>query len=225
MTDSLVPNPIIISPGGEIIVQGIQIPAGTSGTPPVTDRIQWISQADGSVVAELYGFTTGSGATLNNALSVKSEAATGQAESTLEAIAGTEEADITVQAVNATAAQVIAHAGAKTYFIGDTSGVSSFPQLRTAQARVVSSGTIDPTGAIIDGTGDFTVTHPGTGNWTITWAAAFPSLNGPNIVVCSYDVRGLFWRAIPTSDTTANIEAINSVPTGVDSGFSFIAIG
>jgi hypothetical protein len=44
---------------GHIQASGIDLPAGTSATPPDDSRVRWIRQADGVVVAQLYGYSSG----------------------------------------------------------------------------------------------------------------------------------------------------------------------
>lgn len=219
MSDTGYPSVVGIDAEGNIVVQGIDLIAVTAGTPSNQDRIRWIRQSDGAVAAEIVGSDVAGISVLD--LIAHLNAGDTESRLLLQATQGKIflDGDVAIYAtslIGLTPTRVT---------VFDNAGESSFAQLRTPQARILSSGTVSAAGGILVGTGDFSVTHTGTGNYSITWGTAFPSLNGPNIIVCSYDVRGLFWRAIPVSDTVANIEATNSVPAGVDSGFSFIAIG
>lgn len=55
MADSIQPNPFTIDPAGNVQVVGLDLPAGTSQTPPAQSRVRWIRQSDGAVLAEQLG--------------------------------------------------------------------------------------------------------------------------------------------------------------------------
>lgn len=92
---------------------------------------------------------------------------------------------------------------------------------------MILRGTVSSTGTIQQG-GGFSVSHPGTGSYTLTWSTAFsgtPTMvvssdnnSQPNVLV-QYDSSGM-------STTGGKVQAHN--PTGgsaLDCSFSFIAIG
>ncbi len=67
MTDTLQPNVLAVNPDGSIganltahlMAQGVDLQAGTTNTPPADDRVRWISQQDGSVVADITAYDDG----------------------------------------------------------------------------------------------------------------------------------------------------------------------
>lgn len=76
MADRLSPTFIKVGPNGEItyefeghvVATGVDLPADTTGAPIDDNRIRWIREADGVVVAEQYAVDTpaGSGLTIRN---------------------------------------------------------------------------------------------------------------------------------------------------------------
>src|SRR5947209_231784 len=61
-----VPNYLVVNPDGTIganftghvHAQGLDLDAGTSSTPPDTDRVRWVRTSDGAAVAYLAGYST-----------------------------------------------------------------------------------------------------------------------------------------------------------------------
>ena len=221
MPDIGYPITVEVDAQGNIIPQGIDLQAGTNNTPPNQDRIRWLSQADGSVVAQELAYETGSGPTLSRTFAEETTSPTGTAESILQAVAGSLLSQLLLESIAATSAQIIIQADATTYLLGDNVGRSNFLQLaHGAQKMLVCRGVVDPTGAILSGEG-FTVVHTATGVYTITFARAFATVPAVAVTPLSQVVIAL------CASTTGGcvIETFTPAVAPDDSDFSFIAIG
>ena len=98
-------------------------------------------------------------------------------------------------------------------------GGASFAASAPENLRIVR-GTVSSTGAIIKGSG-FTVTHPGTGTYTITFTTPFSDV--PTITATAVDIVVRAGAVISAS--SVNIGTANFGGASADDAFHFIAIG
>lgn len=56
--EALIPNSYTIDAAGNVVVVGIDLPAGITSTPPNRSRIRWLRQSDGAVAADLTAYST-----------------------------------------------------------------------------------------------------------------------------------------------------------------------
>jgi len=225
MPDIGYPSTVQVDQEGNIIPQGIDLNAGINSTPPNQDRIRWLSQVDGSVVAELYGYSTGAGPTLDNILTVKSEAATGTAQTALQALAGALLAEFDLTSVAGTSAQGMLRVDAKNFLVGDNTGRSQFVQLSAgAQDMLVCRGLVNGQGGatIVSGEG-FTVSRTGTGAYTVTFAHNFPTV--PAVALTTQGGFNYILGANSIAVGSFSLFSVDVGDTAQDCNFSFIAIG
>lgn len=87
-----------------------------------------------------------------------------------------------------------------------------------------SWGLISSTGTIFAGSGDYTVAHPGTGSYTITWT---PAKAGGSYAVLVNPASAAAVNAQPVTIAAATVAIVAYAPAtsaAVDTAWSFIAI-
>lgn len=101
---------------------------------------------------------------------------------------------------------------AKNVLVSNTNASASLAIIR---------GSVTSGGSITTGEG-FTVSHPGTGSYTITFSTAFAA--APVVLVTQGNPTGFAQPASPTT-TTVDINTYNAATSLTNSPFTFIAIG
>ncbi len=158
---------------GLINALGLILPAGSGAAPPTTNRIIWQRASDGAAIADLFGYSSGGIEELD--VNSYSGHLGDIAVSRLVAkdfqgnrgYIGINKGDST----NRNDQAYILFEGtnpSQSVIIFDRTGASDFLQSRSAQSGKISYGTVDPSGNITSGTGDFAITHPSAGHYTLT---------------------------------------------------------
>ncbi len=168
-SEALVPNYLTVdqagrvgaSFAGHVHAQGLDLDAGASSTPPDQDRVRWIRQSDGAVVAQEFGYTNPGSATLE--LGGRPAVATDRAYSRLNAYAsdGTSvgaQIYASYQQSPASAA-VVAGAIGSVRVIIDNTGASDYLQVGSTQAAAANWGVSSFVGNGTNSSGGLNVAH------------------------------------------------------------------
>jgi hypothetical protein len=86
---------------------------------------------------------------------------------------------------------------------------------------LLSWGVVNAAGAIVAGSGDFTVAKSGTGEYGLKWNT--PKSSTYALVVTCEGIRVLAWALL--APTIAEVHTFNLAGASVNSGFYFFAVG
>ncbi|HET7047858.1 MAG TPA: hypothetical protein VFI54_06260 [Solirubrobacteraceae bacterium] len=188
--EQFIPNTYTVDANGNVSVTGINIPAGTSTTPPSQDRIRWLRQSDGAVVAEIIGFSSGGA----EVVAVRADAlAPGDTSQSLLDVLddqGTEQGNIVVtQTARGATAQVLLTAAGHTRTAVDQLGRSDFLVLSSTELSTVGTATITwPGGTAFSNTTN--VALPGAGGNVFGIATVDGIAGTTDAVVMNIHTRG-----------------------------------
>jgi hypothetical protein len=214
--EQLIPNSYSIDAAGNVNLTGLNLPAGTTSTPPNQSRVRWLRTTDGAVVATLYATETG-GRDIFQATATATAAA--NAARMLLAALSQSAANLAAFTLNAAAdtggtSSIGAQAGGQTITLLDDADRSSFLQLAAVGQLALDLGIATLTWTASQ-TATAIVSHalgrtpqailtaphfaPGTANW-FTWGAS--SAGAANFTLTSVfqtaftGTRDFYWAAI-----------------------------
>lgn len=142
MPDSLQPNPLSIDAAGNVLAQGIDLPAGVGDAPPAQSRVRWIRQSDGSVVADALAWADANTQSETAALSAYQATLNDNAAVFIQACTPNQVAVAFLETLAAPGySQVIAGANNALTII-DSNGDSNFPQLPGLAKKIIIDSTI-----------------------------------------------------------------------------------
>lgn len=248
--DQLTPNYLTVNAdgsvgadfSGHVSAQGLDLPAGTSSTPPSQDRVRWLRGSDGSVVADVTAYEVANQATLRlGAYQDSPDTAAAvmvqtpdllvslidspfeqQLELSAGGIALILDA-LTPAGVNPGSIVLGNHLGQMTLL--DNNGASSFLQLVGASNWRVCFGVVSAAGALLTGSNVQSIVHGGVGSYTITFANALAA-GTPIVLATPQTTSGLALETAAVASTGFGAGIFKtSTGANTDSQWAFVAIG
>jgi hypothetical protein len=176
--EALISNTYSVDASGNVNVTGINLPAGTTSTPPTQSRIRWLQQPGGAVAADLNAFSAAGVEELHVEATAISPGDTSNIILRALDNTGATQADVILTQAGGGAQRVSADAGTQGVAIIDGSGRSSFLQLAGTFLSAAGTGTLTwPAAGAFSNTN--TITLPGASGTVHAIASPAGNINNP----------------------------------------------